>query len=69
MANLSSRLHQLRSILRNCHIHVGPIELLHMTVTLLGTALQLVIGFLTSANVLCVTDFHAAHASHVGQLD
>ncbi len=68
MSNLSSSLHQLRSILRNCHIHVAPIVLLRMTVTLLETALQLVIGFMTPADALCTTGFHAAHASHVAEL-
>jgi len=55
--------------LQNCHIQLGPIELLRMTVKLLDTAFQLVIGFMTSANVLRVTDFHAAHASHIAEFD
>ncbi len=33
------------------------------------TAIQLVIGFIAPAEVLCVTDFHAAHACHVAELD
>ncbi len=40
-----------------------------MTVMLLGTARRLVIGFVTPADALCTTDFHAAHASRIAELD
>lgn len=63
------RLHQFPSILQHCLIHAAHIELLHMTVMLLGTARRLVIGFVTPADALCTTDFHAAHASRIAELD
>jgi len=68
-SKLSLHVHQFPSILRNCHIYVAHIELLRLTVMLHDTAIQLVIGFIAPAEVLCVTDFHAAHACHVAELD